>query len=383
MSQLPDKDPYPECHIWAPELYSLTGGIQSFSRQFIDAVKAIPSAQQIRVLLKNETVSDGLTNCSRFTHSYGNWPLPLRTPRFAVECLRWAKAERPKLIVATHLHFGPLARVAKRLTKIKYILIAHGFEAWQLNDRARIRALQEADLILSVSRFTRDSIVHRLGVDSARVEILPNTFSPARFSVSAKSPQLLKQYGLDSRHRVILTVCRLAGSERYKGYDRILHALPAIRKNVPSVRYLLVGSGPDRPRIESLAQDLGVRDAVIFAGFVPDEQLRDYYNLCDLFAMPSKAEGFGIVFLEALACGRPVLAGNKDGSCDALADGELGLLVDPDNLEEIAVEIVKVLQGKHPHPYIYRREYLQQRVTELFGFQKFKQTVAERLAPFI
>ena len=124
----------------------------------------------------------------------------------------------------------------------------------------------------------------------------------------------------------------------------------------PDTRYLLVGTGPDLLRIEKLAAEQGVQDAVVLAGFVPDEELCEHYNLCDLFAMPSKAEGFGIVYLEALACGKLVLAGNKDGSRDALNDGELGLLVDPDDTDEIAAESIRVLRREHSHPNLFRPE---------------------------
>jgi glycosyltransferase involved in cell wall biosynthesis len=146
---------------------------------------------------------------------------------------------------------------------------------------------------------------------------------------------------------------------------------------------LLVGTGPDRARVEKLATDIGVRNAVIFAGFVSNDELCEHYNLCDLFAMPSKGEGFGIVYLEALACGKPVLAGDKDGSRDALNDGELGILVDPDDIEQIAAETICVLKREHSHPNLFRPEFLRERVTELFGFETFKQTVAERLKPFL
>ena len=91
-------------------------------------------------------------------------------------------------------------------------------------------------------------------------------------------------------------------AERYKGYDQIIRALPQILRYVPNARYLLVGTGPDRSRIEKLVAELNLRDAVIFAGHVPDDELADHYNLCDLFAMPSKAEGFGIVYHRC--CGR-------------------------------------------------------------------------------
>jgi glycosyltransferase involved in cell wall biosynthesis len=146
---------------------------------------------------------------------------------------------------------------------------------------------------------------------------------------------------------------------------------------------MLVGKGSDRPRIEKLIAEVGVSEAVILAGFVPDDELAEHYNLCDIFAMPSLGEGFGIVYLEALACGKPVLAGNKDGSRDAVADGELGLLVDPENTAEIAAEIIRVLRRKHSHPILFNPEALRQRVIELFGFEAFTNTVTDLLRPFL
>src|SRR5262249_26054671 len=147
---------------------------------------------------------------------------------------------------------------------------------------------------------------------------------------------------------VILTVARLAEPERYKGYDRVLAALPAVRAAVPNVHYILVGRGPDSKRIRRLIHELKLEESVTMTGFVRDHELCDHYNLCDVFAMPSKGEGFGIVYLEALACGRPVLAGNKDASAEPLLNGELGVLVDPDNVEEIASALKQILQRTHP-----------------------------------
>jgi len=371
-------------HVWVPDLFSTTGGIQTFSRHFLEALGKEVSPEGIRVLLKNDPpdavhCDDGF----RDVNAYGHWPAPLRTPRFASECLHRAWRERPRLIVSTHLNFGPVAQIVRDFTGVPYVLIAHGIDAWRLNSRSRQKALQKADLALAVSRYTRDWLVHKNGLDSQRVDVLPNTFSPDRFAIGPRSPRLLQKYGLTAQTPVILTVCRLAGAERYKGYDQMIRALPQILSEVPNTRYLLVGTGPDRSRIERLGAGLGVQDAVVFAGFVPDEELSEHYNLCDLFAMPSKAEGFGIVYLEALACGKPVLAGNKDGSRDALNDGELGLLVDPDDTAEIASEVIRVLRRQHPHPNLFRPELLRQRVTELFGVETFKRNVADRLRPFL
>ena len=371
-------------HIWAPDLFSFTGGIQAFSRYLIDAVRAEAVSSRFRVLIKND-LPDGIPD-KQVTHefnAYGHWPARLRSPRFALECLRHVWRERPALIVSTHLNFGPIARIAQRGFGTPYILVAHGIDAWKIKNESRIRALKKADLTLAVSRYTRDRLIHEIGLDAHRVKILPNTYDPDRFAIAPKPARLLQKYGLQPQTPVILTVCRLDSAERYKGYDQIIKALPEIRRAAPDARYLLVGKGNDRSRVERLIAEVGVQDAVILAGFVPDDELAEHYSLCDIFAMPSQREGFGIVYLEALACGKPVLAGNKDGSRDAVADGELGLLVDPEDTAEIATEITRVLRREHSHPILFNPGMLRQRVIELFGFEAFKCTVADLLGPFL
>ena len=371
-------------HVWVPDLFSTTGGIQAFSRYLIDAVRAEALSKHFRALIKNDLPDD--IPDKRALHNfnaYGNWPLRLRSARFASGCMRHAWRERPGLIISTHLNFGPLAMFARRSFGAPYILVAHGIDAWGITNASRKRALLKADLTLAVSNYTRDRLIQEVGLDADRVKILPNTFAADRFAIAPKPPQLLRRYGLRPDTPVILTVCRLADTECYKGYDQIIKAMPEIVRAVPNARYLLVGKGPDRPRIERLIAEAGVQDAVILAGFVPDEELAEHYNLCDIFAMPSRAEGFGIVYLEALACGKPVLAGNKDGSRDAIGGGELGLLVDPDDTGEIAAEIIRVLRREHRRQEIFNPELLRRRVIELFGFEAFKHAVADLLGPFL
>lgn len=141
----------------------------------------------------------------------------------------------------------------------------------------------------------------------------------------------------------------------------------------------MVGKGDDRDRIETIIDEVNVRDCVTLAGFIPDEELSDHYNLCDVFAMPSKGEGFGIVYLEALACGKPTIGGNQDGAIDALCHGKLGVLVDPDNIDELGKTIVKILQRQYLLPIIYEPEKLRQKVIEIYGFDRFKQHLSRLL----
>lgn len=368
-------------HVWTPELFAPPGGIQTFSRTFLAALKQLLPADEIRVQLKND-LPEALPVGGRFA-AYGHYSPHLRSACFAAGCLLRAYRERPRLVIAGHPNFGPLARLLKQSANIPNILLTYGIDAWHVRSPARRRALREADLILSISRHTRERLIETIGVAPHRVKLLAPTFCAKTFNLAGKPPKLLHKHQLDADTPVILTVCRLAEAERYKGYDQIIQALPQILRLVPRTRYLLVGSGPDRPRVKKLIADAGVGHAVTLVGAVPDDELAGYYNSCDIFAMPSKAEGFGIVYLEALACGKPVLAGDRDGARDALNDGELGLLVDADNVEQIAGEIIRVLRREHGHPNIFKPEYLNRRITELFGVARFQQTVREHLEAFL
>jgi glycosyltransferase involved in cell wall biosynthesis len=142
-----------------------------------------------------------------------------------------------------------------------------------------------------------------------------------------------------------MTVARLWSGDPYKGVDVTIRALPDIAQHFPTVKYLVIGRGDDQPRLAQLAQDLGVRDRVIFAGFVATDELPKHYCLADAYVMPSQ-EGFGIVYLEAMACGIPVLSGDADGSADPLQDGKFGWRVPHRDPGAVAIACIEILKGR-------------------------------------
>lgn len=368
-------------HIWIPDYASAPGGIQVFSRFVIRAVAEGVAHAQLSVFSKNDRAGAGSWGEPRAAlRCAGRWPAAIRTLAFACQLVAHAHRQQPDLILTTHVNFAPVARWLKRRLGIPYVAVAHGIDVWGLRHRSRLRALRQADQVWAVSRYTRTRLLGDLGLEPRQVRLLPNTFDADRFTPAPKPSYLLKRLNLTESHRVILTVARLASEERYKGYDQVLRALPLIRRRVPGVRYLIAGGGPDRRRIEALIRELGIADAATLAGYVPDNELPDYYNLCDVFAMPSTGEGFGIVFLEALACGKPVLAGNQDGSTDALLDGELGVLVAPDNLAEIADNLTAMLTAQHPLAILREPERLRAGVLEAYGYARFVERLAGHLA---
>jgi len=366
-------------HLWIPNIFFFKGGIQVYSAFFLQALNSFSQNTDYHIFLKHDRSQSpdfAFSDHNKF-HFAGNWHLPWRTLAFASQILGHGLWQRPKLIIATHLNFTVAAYWLKRLTRISYWAVAHGVDAWNIQRPALKTALHHADRILAVSGYTRDRLIKEQHLDPAKIAILPNTFDSDRFQIAPKPKHLLERYQLTANQPVILTVARLDMTERNKGYDQILLALPEIRRHLPNIRYIIVGKGSDRPRIEQLIDQLDLQDLVILAGFVPDEELSAYYHLCDVFAMPSQNEGFGIVYLEALACGKPTLGGNRDGAIDALCGGELGVLVNPEDVSAIAQTLIAILQGEYPHPLLYQPELLRQKVIDIYGFEQFKTTLQE------
>ncbi len=361
-------------HVWFPDLYA-KGGIQVYSTFFLRALVESFPQHHYTVIVKNDPPNtlDGMWPANVTIRQLGAWHQFTRTPPFATRLAFEALKDRPSLIICGHLNFTVAAHWLKRTLGTAYWAIAHGVEAWGVTNRGVQDGIRAANRILSVSHFTADRLLREQGLSAEKMSILPNTFNPDDFAIRPKPPHLLERYGLTPDSRVLLTVARLDYSERYKGYDRIIQAIPAIRHHVPNVHYLLVGKGTDRPRIERLVRQHRVDEHVTLAGFIPDAELPSYYNLCDVFAMPSKKEGFGIVYLEALASGKPVLAGNRDGATDALCGGELGVLVDPDDTAAITRALIEMLRGTHPLAILRDPELLRQRVIDQFSVLRFEQ----------
>ncbi len=374
-------------HVWMPELFRTKGGIQTYSIYFLQALQQTVADARIDVFLKHDcTITPSMLQAMAIAdsenlrfHCAGSYPNAVRTPMFAAQLLGCGLQQRPKLVITTHLNFTTAAYQLWRWAKVPYWTVAHGIEAWDITRPALRSALQNADRILAVSHYTRDRLLKNPDLDPQKVVVLPNTFDADRFKIAAKPTHLLQQYGLKANQPIILTVCRLSNQERYKGYDQVLRALPIIRQTIPDIHYVIVGKGNDRARVEQQIAELNLQACVTLAGFVSDDHLSDYYSLCDVFAMPSKREGFGIVYLEALACGKPTIGGNQDGAIDALYQGEFGALVDPDHVDELADTIVKILRRSYPNALMYQPQLLRKKVIEAYGFECFQATFAKHL----
>lgn len=365
-------------HLWFPALFSDKGGIQRYSLFLLEVFKENFPNSQVTIFLKHDRADTFPSNFfsslpQNFrVHYAGNCPNYWRTTYFAAQLFGYGSFRRPDLILTSHVNFTPVAHKLKKIFGTPYWAIAHGIDSWNISDVRLKAALVAADRIYSVSNYTSDRLASEQRLDLDKMRILPNTFDSEQFRIRPKPDYLLKRYGLQPEQPVLLTLCRLVKAEAYKGYDQILEALPIINQSFPSVRYILAGKGDDVTRIKSLVRQHRLEKYVILTGFIPDNELEDHYNLCDVFAMPSKGEGFGIVYLEAMACGKPVLGGNQDGAVDALFNGTFGALVNPDDSKEIAQTLISILAGDYGNPLMYKPEALRQAVSEQYGFERFQ-----------
>lgn len=366
-------------YLWLPNLFEFKGGIQVYLQDLLVALNRQYPALKIIVydkLDKSKSQEEFQDTAISFLF-FGSIPKVLRTAYFAASLAIGACQHQPNLILCGHLNFAPVAYWFYRLTGIPYWIFVYGVDAWNVQNPIKKQALQAAEKIISISGYTSDRLLKEQNLNPDKISLLPVTFDTSRFQIASKPEYLLERYGLDSNQPVILTVTRLCQTDGYKGYDKIIQALPQIRQQIPNIHYVLVGKGDDRSRIEQLVESLNLQTCVTLAGFVPDQELSDYYNLCDVFAMPSKGEGFGIVYLEALASGKPTLGGNQDGAIDALCHGELGALVNPDDVDAIAQTLTQILQGTYPNSLMYQPEALRQKVINRFGFECFKHTLSQ------
>lgn len=281
------------------------------------------------------------------------------------------EGRKADIVLMSHVNLlmpGVLIKMIK--PKVKLVLITHGIEVWRPFAAWKRRMLGKVDLFLPVSHFTKDKMKQLYGLPEEKFSVMNNCLDPFLEEPlqKNKATHLLERYGLDSSSRVLLTVSRMVDTEQYKGYDRVLESLPALIPHYPNLRYLLVGKydSAEKQRLDAIIKKLGLQHKVIFTGFVPDEEMALHFKLADLFIMPSEKEGFGIVFIEAMFYGLPVIAGNKDGSVDALCNGELGTIVDPDNLAEISAAIKKILDN----PGAFKPDH--QKLKQQFSYEWYK-----------
>ncbi len=262
-----------------------------------------------------------------------------------------------KLHCGQILSVGPAGLVCKKLFGVKYNVYVYGSETFRFGNSRMMswlmkKVIEEAEELVPNSEFTLHEY-ERWGVPREKMVTIVPGVDTVFFHPEGKSRYLVEKYSLQDK-LVIMTVGRL---DERKGHDMVIRAMAHVVKQFPNAVYMIVGKGREEQRLKNLADNLKLQDLVVFTGFVADESLPDYYNLCDVFVLPNREteshdqlkgdyEGFGVVFLEASACGKPVIAGKSGGSCEAVVNGVTGLMVDPRSESEIAHAIECILADK-------------------------------------
>ncbi|WP_333258318.1 glycosyltransferase family 4 protein [Microcoleus sp. S13_C5] len=358
------------------EIFASEGGIQSYVKDILKAYLSITagtnSLPQAEVLLLRDS-----PDCNNPYESKNLKFYYLKTEnpgfdrlKFATLLLTRLLQKRPPRVFCGHIKLAPLIQTLCQPLGIPYTILTYGKEVWEpLPPKART-AMSKADSIWTISRYTRDRTCEINRLNPEKIHIVPCTVDENIFTAGPKPQDLLKQYNLVGA-KILMTVARLRSSDIYKGVDVTIQALPQIAKTFPNVKYLVIGRGDDRSRLATLADDLGVTERVIFAGFVATENLPAHYQLADAYVMPSQ-EGFGIVYLEALACGVPVLAGDADGSADPLQDGKLGWRVPHRDSAAVAVACVEMLRREDKR---CDRHWLREQTLAKFSFESLCQSL--------
>ena len=321
----------------ATDAYGGHGGIAYYNRCLAEALAQMQEVTEIVVVPRvMRFAPSGVPKKIRFMAGAagGKWRYVRTVARLAVEHF--------DLLICGHVNLLPLAVPLAKLKRVPLVLQVHGIEVWEKRSTKEAFWVRQVNAVWSVSGVTRDRMNSWAGLPISKYTVIPNTIHLERYGLAPRRADLLARYKLAGR-KVIMTLARLAGYERYKGVDEILEVLPALLADDPSLIYVIVGDGDDQARLQAKAEALGIADNVIFAGFVEEAEKADHLRLADVFALPGRGEGFGVVYLEALACGVPVVGSQLDGSREALRGGELGELCDPKNPQSIRTCINRAL----------------------------------------
>jgi phosphatidylinositol alpha-1,6-mannosyltransferase len=353
-----------------------TGGVQRASRHVaaVTAKFASDRGMAARFLSLNDpqglhTVRVGSLEFSASGHAGSKI-------QFAQAAMR-AAGRKPALVIALHPHLAPIQWAMRtRGGKFRSMVFTHGVEVWQPLGWLRGAALRRADLVIGPSADTVQHLVTEQHILPGKVQRFPWGLDPefeARLAAATSPPP-----GFPRTGRIILTVGRWDRAEQYKGADTLLAALPRVLKAAPDVSLVLVGDGDDRPRLESLARDLGVSEHAHFLHGLTPEQLFACYGNCDVFALPSRGEGFGLVFLEAMAYGKPVIGGAHGGIPDIVEDGVTGLLVPHGDVERLAQAFESLFSDPSRAREMGARG--REHIEKSFSFAQFQSHLTEILA---
>jgi phosphatidyl-myo-inositol dimannoside synthase len=354
-----------------PEL-DAPGGVQRAGRHMAAVLTDFAASRGMECRLLSLNDSSELHRMSVGNREFVFTGYDREKGRFTATALRAAR-RKGKLVIAGHPNLGPIAQ-AMRLAapRLKTIVCTHGIEVWEPLSVLRRRALRHANAILAPSHSTAEHVIQQQNVEAARVKVLPWALDPQFESILTANADAAPPRQFPSG-RVVLTVGRLLASERYKGMDTLITALPRLLTRWPELQLAIAGQGDDRPWLEELAEKNGVNRHVHFLSGLSYPEIAACYNACEIFALPSRGEGFGLVYLEAMACGKPVIGGAHGGAPEVIEDGATGYLVPHGDPAQLATSIETLLTDPALEKEMGRRG--RERVKNGFHFSVFSKAL--------
>lgn len=346
----------------ATDAFGGYGGIAEFNQAFIQALSRHERVERILLIPRLKcSVPESLSSKIICRNKAGGSVIRFIFHLFLTILFN----KKIDAIFCGHIHLLPFALWAKRRSEAPLYLIMHGIEVWGARRRHyALEDLNQIDGFISVSEFTRGRFLEIHPLEAANFFILPNSIYLKAYKPAAKNKKLIDRYGLSGK-KVLLSLGRLEALEReLKGYDKVIEILPALVKQNPDLVYVLAGEGSDRDYLRARAKKLKVADHLRFTGYIDTKEKSQLLQLADVFVLPSKGEGFGIVLIEALASGLTVVGSNADASREVLKSGELGYLVDPDDLNELKETLMRALREPKVLDFEKLKEYDRARFQE-------------------
>jgi phosphatidylinositol alpha-1,6-mannosyltransferase len=308
------------------------GGIQSFTLRLIEVMGGLVNDNQVAgaICISLNDSTEALRQHPAMPVNVDVWGGNRSKLQFIIQSLKI----KPKIntLIVGHLHLAPLALALKKLGIInKYFIILYGIEAWQQASFLQSKGLLGASKIIAISHFTATECANYNAIPIERFEIIPLCADERNINPSVN-------FKLTGSFK-LLCVARQDKSERYKGFEQLFQALALLKDSHPAIHLNLIGNGNDQDRLKQVTFQLGITEQVTFWGALSDEELAAAYADCDVFTMPSKKEGFGIVFLEAMRFGKPCIGGNHGGTPEVIIHEESGFLVDYDDISALVKNI--------------------------------------------
>jgi phosphatidyl-myo-inositol dimannoside synthase len=320
-----------------PELLG-AGGIQEAGRLTAVAISQIASARGWSAEFLSLNDSKGNREFQWMEQSIRFRGFGRSKGRFILAAMASARKET-RLVLALHPNLGPVASRMKWLQpRLHMALVLHGVEVWEPLPGHRRKAFLKADLFIAPSTYTLEQVVRIQGATRDKTRRIPWPLNPRFAEAAAKAETLPRPDGFPEG-LVVMTAARLASTERYKGVDQLIRAIAQLAGRLPSLNLVVVGSGDDLPRHMRLASELGLGNRVRFFQGLSQEEVAAFLAHADIFALPSSGEGFGFVFLEAMAFGKPVIGAAAGGVTDIVEHEQNGLLVPPNDLVQLVQAI--------------------------------------------